>query len=98
VDEILSENEKNIQFYQKSYELLYSTSREFIITDDKLLTTELKSSVASILKVIDYVPGKGKDKFVQNITDLLKAINDNDKKFFGVSDTKSAQINNRLGR
>ena len=98
VDELLSENDKNIQFYQKSYELLYSTSRKFIITDDKILTTELKTSVASILKVIDYVPGKDKDKFVQNITDLLKAINDNDKKFFGVSDTKSAKIFKRIGR
>ena len=98
VDEILSEKIKSIQFYQSSYELLFSKSKEFIVTDDKALTKELEVSVSSILKVIDYVPGKDKDKFVQNITDLLKAIKDRDKGFFGISKTKSARVNNRVGR
>jgi pSer/pThr/pTyr-binding forkhead associated (FHA) protein len=98
VDEFLSEKEKGIKFYQASYELLFSKSKEFIITDDNLLTKELESSVASILQVIDYVPGNDKDKFVQNITDLLKAIKDNDKQFFGVSEVKSASTSKRVGR
>lgn len=95
IDELLAPTEKSVEFYQSSYELLFEESKRYITTDDKKLTILLKKSIKSLVSVIDNIPGSNKDKFTQNITDLLKAIEDNDKSFFGISEIKSASIQTR---
>lgn len=91
-DTLLSDNEKSVEFFQKSYELFFEYGKKVMISDNNLLLNNLSFTLNNLVNVLETIKSENKDKFVQNTNDLLKAVKDKDKRYFGISDIKSAQV------
>jgi hypothetical protein len=75
----------NINFYQLYYEYLYKISGEILKSGNKRVISKLIQSHKSVLKAIEALKRDDSDKFVQNLSDLIKAVEDEDLSYFGGS-------------
>ena len=89
---MLSNENKSLEFFQKSYELFYDYGKKVFISDNAVLIENLSFTLTNLVNVMETIKSENKDKFVQNTTDLLKAVKDKDKSFFGIVDIKSASL------
>ena len=93
VDKLMDFPKISKEGFQGLYQFLYDKSKSVMVTKDKMLIKELSDSVASIIQFSDTLENPHKDKFFQNISDMLQAIKDEDLKYFGITDIKTARLN-----
>lgn len=90
-DHLMKFTQLNKDKFQMLYENLFNESKLIMMSNDKFLIKNLRQSVESIVQFVELMENPEKDKFYQNISDLLKALKDEDKQFFGIKQVKAAK-------
>ena len=91
-DKLMKFSELTKDEFQLVYEVLFEHAKKVMMIKDKFITEQLQKSIATILEFSNMMSSESKDKFIQNITDLLKAIKDGELSFFGIKKVRTASL------
>jgi hypothetical protein len=82
----------NADFFQLYYSFLYQKGADVIGGGNKLVENKFKKSLESILQMVKILKRNDTDKFIQNLSDLINAINENDQNFFAMPDVEKVSV------
>ncbi len=79
-------------FFQLYYSFLYRKGAEVLGNGNKLIEKKYKQSLESILQAVRILKREDSEKFIQNLSDLINAINQNDQNFFAIPDNQKVSV------
>ena len=86
MDFILTPQKMKKEFFQIYYEFLYNKGSEILSSKKENIIPKFITSLKSTLKAVKLLGKKEVDKFEQNLADLIKALENNDRPFFQLID------------
>jgi hypothetical protein len=92
IDFFTKPNKLNSEFFQLYYSFLYKQGADVLGNGNKLVETKFKKSLESILQTVQILKRKDTDKFIQNLSDLINAINESDRNFFALPDSEKVSV------
>lgn len=92
IDFFTKPNKLNTEFFQLYYGFLYKQGANVLRNGNKLVETKFKKCLESILQTVQILKREDTDKFIQNLSDLINAINESDQNFFALPDDEKVSV------